>query len=66
MEKINKCPKCGREPKIILIQSRLTLDGFVLIECQKCGIKVTHDSESEEVAIEKWNKLTEAENDKHV
>lgn len=55
---INRCPRCGREPKIILIQGCLTLDGFVLIECQKCGIKVTNDFESEEVAIEKWNELT--------
>lgn len=57
--KINRCPKCGREPKVILTQSWLTLDGFVVVECQTCGLKVTNDFESIEVAIEKWNRMTE-------
>jgi transcription elongation factor Elf1 len=59
---INRCPKCGREPRVDLIQSYLTLDGFVTVECQTCGLKVTCDFESTELAIEKWNRMTKGEN----
>jgi hypothetical protein len=44
-----------------LIQSYLTLDGFVTVECQTCGFKVTCDFESTELAIEKWNRMTKGE-----
>lgn len=57
--RINRCPKCGRVPKVTLIQSYLTLDGFVVVECQTCGLKITYDFESTEGAIEKWNETTE-------
>lgn len=56
---INKCPKCGRKPNLILLFNR---DKNVYCgheaECYNCGLH-SGCCDTEEEAIEKWNELTE-------
>lgn len=53
--KINKCPKCGREPSEIRIRS---IDGYgVEIECYDCGLH-TGLCKNKDEAVIKWNELT--------
>lgn len=64
--KINKCPKCGREPSVFskaTITKELRMENVrVEAECYDCGLHTgscnTHDE-----AIEKWNELTKVGNE---
>lgn len=60
--KINKCPKCGREPSLILLFNR---DKNVYCgheaECYDCGLH-SGRCDTEEEAITKWNELTKGVN----
>lgn len=53
--KINKCPKCGRKPSVILLVRKSSLGHEV--ECYDCGLH-TGCCETHHKAIDKWNELT--------
>lgn len=57
VNKINRCPKCGREPSIAkIINGKYELAGFE-IECYNCGLHtgcIPHYLE----AVAKWNEMT--------
>lgn len=56
--KINKCPKCGREPTVILLFNRdKNVYCGVEVECYDCGLH-SGRCDTEEEAIAKWNELT--------
>ena len=60
---INRCPKCGREPKIYCGEA--LLNGIlrdVKIMCDDCWL-YTGICETLDEAVEKWNKMTEGENE---
>lgn len=62
--KINKCPKCGREPSILIWRrndDEETISGYEA-ECYDCGLH-TGCCETRNEAITKWNELTKGEND---
>lgn len=54
--KINRCPKCGRAPKII----EWLLSGYEVV-CLHCKYYSSmFDTRAE--AVEKWNEMTKGEN----
>jgi hypothetical protein len=53
---INRCPKCGREPKMI----KYVMAGDEL-ECYSCGLRTGVCFNFDE-AVTKWNALTETRN----
>jgi len=57
--KINRCPKCGREPSVIRIKS--VIDYGVEVECYDCGLRAGVCLNFDE-AVTRWNELTEVIN----
>jgi hypothetical protein len=59
--KINRCPKCGREPIIAkIINGNYELSGFQ-IDCDDCCLHtgcIPHYVD----AVAKWNELTKGDN----
>jgi Lar family restriction alleviation protein len=58
--KINKCPKCGREPEVIRLERNFVLSAYE-VECYDCGLHTGRYGTRDE-AIAKWNEITKGEN----
>lgn len=57
--KINKCPKCGREPSEVQLIHPLSKSQEILgyeVECYDCGLH-TGSCETRDEAATKWNAL---------
>jgi hypothetical protein len=59
---INRCPKCGREPVILIARNNDESESIYgyRAECFDCELH-TGCCETHEEAVAKWNELTEAE-----
>lgn len=59
--KLNRCPKCGRDPIIAkIINGKYELEGFQ-IDCDDCCLHtgcIPHYVD----AVEKWNEITKGDN----
>lgn len=58
--KINRCPKCGREPDILIARNddeRESICGYI-VECYDCELR-TELCNTRDEAIAKWNEMTE-------
>lgn len=55
---INRCPKCGREPDVlVLMDADYDIEGY-LFGCPYCDL-YTGCCETENESIAKWNEMTE-------
>lgn len=52
---INRCPKCGRKPSVILLSRYPKLLGYE-VECYDCGLH-TGRCKTHNEAVTKWNAL---------
>jgi transcription elongation factor Elf1 len=59
--KINRCPKCGKDPKVYCGTALLNGEmRDVNIECESCGL-CTRTYKTRAEAIAKWNEMTKGE-----
>lgn len=54
--KVNKCPKCGREPQY----HTLLFSGLYEVKCPHCKIN-SGLFKTPQKAVQEWNKLTDKE-----
>jgi transcription elongation factor Elf1 len=58
--KINRCPKCGREPSVIKTIDYTRYKVGYEIRCYDCKI-LTETTKTRDEAVAKWNEMTEGE-----
>lgn len=57
---INRCPKCGGEPKVIRLVRNFVKFAYE-VECYDCGF-LSERCGTREEAVAKWNEMTKGEN----